>query len=222
MRSGLVFCFLFLAWMSVGALAETDSHDTPLVSTYIVRTGEQLQAPHVLTYKLVEYELQRGRWILPDLGAYDAGRAQSKLLFLAAGADLHRGKKTFLTQEIYFVQAAGPGSHGARSLWVWPVLDLNFTPRLKAEAVAYPTIPLNRAAQAGFDVDRAKLEYAVRRNFTLGGGYGSSKCEGSAWQNKPFLTTTIFSRAGSVEFWLQQMPGGGQVQARYTLVHAGR
>jgi hypothetical protein len=222
MRTGLVFCFLFLGWMSVGAPAETDSYSKPVVSTYIVRTGEQLQAPHVLTYRLVEYAQQRGRWILPDMGVYDTAHGESKLLFLAAGADLHPTKKALLTQEIYFVQAAGPGSHGARSIWLWPVLDLNFTPRLRAEVVVYPTIPLNRAAQAGFDVDRAKLEYAVRRNFSMGGGYGASKCEGSTWQNKPFLNTTIFSRAGSFEFWLQRMPGGGQIQTRFTLVHAGR
>jgi hypothetical protein len=208
--------------MSVGAAEETVSHDKPVVSTYYVRTGEQLQAPHVLTYGLVEYEQQRGRWTLPDLGAYDEGPTKDQLLFLGAGVDLHPAKSALLTQEIYFVQSTGPGSHGARSLWVWPVLELSFTPRLTAEAVAYPTIPLNRAAQAGFDVDRAKLEYALRRNFTVGAGYSSSICEGSAWQNKPFLTTTILSRAGSIEFWLQQMPGGGQVQVRYKLVHTGR
>jgi hypothetical protein len=71
-------------------------------------------------------------------------------------------------------------------------------------------------------VDRAKLEYALRRNFTLGAGYSSSQCEGPTWQNRPFLTTTLFSRSGSVEFWLERMPGGGQLQVRYKLVHSGR
>jgi hypothetical protein len=123
---------------------------------------------------------------------------------------------------LYFSQDVGPDSHGARSIWVWSVLDFNFTPRWQAEVVVYPTIPLNHAAQAAFDVDRAKLEYALHRKFLMGGGYSASICDGGTWKNKPFLTTTVSSRIGSFEFWLQKMPDGGQVQVRYTLIHSER
>jgi hypothetical protein len=222
MRSGLILCFLSLGWMNAGALEEAAPHPEPVISTTFIRTGERLQAPHASTYHMVEFEQQRGRWTFLDLGAYDEGEGQDKLVFAGAGADLRLARKVALTQEVYFVQDTGPGSQAARSLWIWPVFSFAFTPRLTAEAVAYPTIPLNRAAKVGLDVDRAKLEYALRRNFTLGAGYSSSKCEGTTWQNRPFLTTTLFSRSGSFEFWLERMPGGGQLQVRYKLVHSGR
>jgi hypothetical protein len=222
MRSGLTLALLFLGCTLAGSAQEAASRDEPVVTTYLLRTGEQFQAPHVLTYRMVEWEQQRGRWTYPDLGAYQASGGELKLLFVGAGVDLHPGKKALLTQEVYFMQEAGPGSRGARSLWIWPILDLNFTPRLSAEAVAYPTIPLDRASHPGFDVDRAKVEYATRLNLIVGAGYSASKCEGAAWQNKPFLTTTFLSHSNSFEFWLQRIPGGGQLQVRYKLVRSGR
>jgi hypothetical protein len=222
MHKGFIVCFLFLGWINPGVAEETASNRSQVISTYIARTGEQFQAPHVLTYRLAEYEQQRGRWTFPDLGVYGTSQGKDKLVFLGASADFHPGKGALFTQELYFTQDTGPGSHGARSLWVWPVLDLSFTPRLTAEVVAYPTVPLNRAAQAAFNVDRAKLEYALRRNWTAGPGYSSSICEGSAWKNEPFLTTTVSSSAGSFEFWIQRMPGGGQLQLRYKLARVGR
>lgn len=222
MRCCLLVCLLFLGWINGLAAEETVPHHSPVVSTLVVRTGEQLQTPHVPTYKMMEFSQQRGRWILPDIGIYSAEQEKDKLLFGGAGAELRLSNKAVLTQVVYFSQDVGPGSHGARSLWVWPVIDINFTPRWQAEAVVYPTIPLNRAAQAAFDVDRAKLEYVLRRHLTIGGGYSASICDGDPWKNKPFLTTTVPSRAGSFEFWLQRMPGGGQIQVRYTLIHAER
>ena len=228
MRNTFILFFLILASRSFGAAEVPFVRDTPtvttdpVVTTYLVRTGEQFQAPHVLTYRMVEWEQQRGRWTLPDLGGYQSSGTEEKLLFFGAGVDLHPGKKALLTQEAYFVQSAGPGSRGARSFWIWPILDLNFTPRLSAEAVAYPTIPLNRAAQPGFDIDRTKVEFMARPKLTVGAGYSSSKCQGNAWQNKPFLTATVLTRPGSFEFWLQRIPGGGQLQMRYKLVHSGR
>ena len=158
MRSCLIIFVLVFSWVNASSAEETVPHHDPVASTYTVRTGEQLQAPHVLTYRLVEYSLQRGKWILPDFGAYDNGHGHDRLLFTGVGAEFRPSKSAILTQIVYFAQETGPGSHGARYLWVWPVLDLNFTPRLTAEAVVYPTIPLNRSSQAGFDVDRANVE----------------------------------------------------------------
>jgi len=221
MRSGLVICLSILLGVGVARAGESGWRE-PAASSYTVRTGEHLRAPYVQTYRLVEYSQQRGRWILPDFGDYDFGQGGERLLFTGVGAEFHPGKRVVLTQIVYFSQALGPGSHAARYIWVWPVLDVNIAPRLKAEAVAYPTIPLNRAADAGFDLDRAKLEYALRPRFTLGLGYSASECASTGWQNKPFLTTTISTRAGAFEFWLQKIPAGEQIQVRYQLVRSPR
>jgi hypothetical protein len=127
-----------------------------------------------------------------------------------------------LTQELFFAQDTGPAAHGARYLWIWPVADFQFTPKLTGEAVVVPCLPLNRAARIQYDFDRAKVEYALSPKFLLGGGYSASKYASDAWLSKPFLTTTVSTREGAFEFWLQKTPGGGQIQMRYQLVHVGR
>ena len=215
-------CLLVLGGIGVVRAEESALPREPVSTAYTVRTGEQFLGPHVATYRLFEYSQQRGRWVLPDFGDYDFGQGGERYLFAGVGAEFRPAKRATLTQIVYFSQAVGPGSHGARSIWVWPVLDVDLTPRLTAEAVVYPTIPLNGASQAGFDVDRAKMEYAVRRKLSAGAGYSGSICAGSAWKNKPFLTSTVTTRAGSFEFWMQRMPGGGQVQVRYQLVRSDR
>ncbi len=88
---------MFLGWINGLAAEETVPHHTPVVSTYVVRTGEQLQTPHVLTYELVEYSQQRGRWILPDIGIYGGGQDKDKLLFGGAGAELRLNRRVVLT-----------------------------------------------------------------------------------------------------------------------------
>jgi hypothetical protein len=215
-----IFTFLFLLACLQASFAESGDPQRPL-SIYIVRTGEQLQAPHVLTYRMFEYAQMRGRWIFPDVGYYDSGHANDALWFAGAGGEVYRGERITWTQEIYAAQEAGSAAHNQRSLWLWPVLDLRLTPRLTAQAVAYPTVPLDRAAQWGFSVDRAKLEYAVRPHFQAGAGYSSSKCAGNPWQNKPFVTSTVINRTGAWEFWMQRIPGGAQIQLRYQLMRRG-
>jgi hypothetical protein len=194
---------------------------TPSVlSSYTARTGEQFQAPHILTYGLVEYSQQRGRWIFPDIGVYAEAHSDGQLIFAGVGGEFHPSRRATLTQIVYYSQDTD--SHHARMIWLWPVLDLRFTPRLSAEAVAYPTIPLNKAATAGFDIDRVKLEYALNRRLTVGPGYSASICDGGSWQNKPFGTTTLNTRLGSFEFWVERIHGGGQLQMRYQLNHIER
>jgi len=219
MRSWFVVaCLLFGGTRTVAALS--DPPHLPVVSTLVLRTGEPLQATHKLTYELVEFSQQRGRWIAPDIGIYGSSDESDKLIFAGAGAEfLFRGKIDY-TQILYISQAVGPGAHGARTLWIWPVLDVNLTPRWMSEVVVYPTIPLNGAAEAGFDIDRAKLQYAFTRRFSAGAGYSASIYENCAWKNKPLATATYFSRAGSVEFWLERIPAGAQVQVRYTLTRS--
>lgn len=218
MRSWLVVgCLLFGGIRAIAS--QSDTTHVPVASTLVVRTGEPLQASHKLTYELLEFSQQRGRWIVPDIGIYGSSDESDKLVFAGAGAEFLFHRKIDYTQIFYISQAVGPGSHGARTLWIWPVLDVNLTPRWMSEVVVYPTIPLNHAAEAGFDIDRAKLQYAFTRHFSAGAGYSASIYENCPWKNKPLATATYFSRAGSTEFWLERIPAGAQVQVRYTLTH---
>jgi hypothetical protein len=192
-----------------------------LESSYTLRTGEQLQGPHVLTYRLFEYSQQRDRWILPDFGYYDIGSTRERIVFTGVGAELVHNPRFVWTQVLYVAEWAGPAAHHERDLWIWPVLDARLSPRLSGEMVVYPTIPLNRAARWELDVDRAKLEYAARPWLKTGAGYSACVGANTGWTNKPLLTATFTGRAGSWEFWLERMPGGGQVQMRYSLVRKG-
>lgn len=220
MRNLLLVLFFGFACLQPSFAEPAEPH--PLSSIYIVRTGEPLQAPHVLTYHMLEYAQMRGRWIFPDVGYYDAGHWNDGQWFLGAGAEVLHTRKAVWTQEVYFAQEAGSGAQNQRYLWIWPVLDLSFTQRLTAQAVAYPTVPLDQTARWGFDVDRAKLEYAFRPHLRAGAGYCSSKSATSDWINKPLLTATFVHRTGDWEFWLERIPGGAQVQLRYQLVHRDR
>jgi len=194
----------------------------PVQDIVILRTGEQFQAPHIVTYHLVELAQQRGRWLVPDFGVIDYGKGDFRELFLGGGPVYQYGKKVTFTQELFFAQDTGPAAHGARYLWPWPVFNFQFTPKLSSEVVAYLCIPLNHAAYMQYVLDRAKLERAVNRRLTLGAGLGFVKNAGQPWQNRHFLTSTINTRQGAFEFWLQKIPGGGQLQFRYQLVHSER
>jgi hypothetical protein len=185
-----------------------------------LRMGEQLQSPHIVTYRVAEWEQMRGRWILPDIGYYDTGYGKDQIWFAGGGADLLHSKHVDWEQEIYALQEAGPESHNKRFLWLWPVLDFRFRPRLTAQVVPYPTLPLNRAQGWGFDVDRAKIEWAATSHWQAGVGYSGGFTPSSSCQHSPFLTVTRATRVGNFEMWLQRISGGAQVQLRYTLVHA--
>jgi len=220
---------IYLLAFLMGGLAFSNAEETapqqsssPVQDIVILRTGEQFQAPHVITYHLVEIAQQRGKWLVPDFGAIDYGKGNFRELFIGGGPIYHYGKMVTYNQELFFAQDTGPEAHGARYLWPWPVFNFQFTPRLSTEVVAYLCIPLNRAAYMQYDVDRAKLEYAVSRRLIAGGGLSLAKNAGHPWENKSFITTTVSTRHGTFEFWLQKTPGGGQIQMRYQLVHTRR
>jgi hypothetical protein len=71
-------------------------------------------------------------------------------------------------------------------------------------------------------LERAKLEYALKKRWKIGAGYAGTKPVGGHWANKPFLTTTLSSKEGAFEVWLQKIPAGTQVEIRYVLVHTSR
>lgn len=212
----LTYFALLLALLApVLPAEEPKSHP---VDIYIVRTAEQLQSPHVVTYRVFEWEQMRGRWIGPDFGYYDTGYGKEQVWFAGGGAVLAEGRHLHWEQELYVSQEAGPEALNRRSLWIWPVVNLQFRPRLSAQIAAYPTIPLNRAQRWGFDVDRGKIEWKASSHWLAGVGYSGGICSSRTWQNEPFLTVTRTTHAGSFEFWLQNTPGGGQAQLRYSLV----
>jgi hypothetical protein len=213
-------CFLIISILLIANdLPAQADHRNPVVNMYVLRMGEQLQSPHIVTYRVAEWEQMRGRWILPDVGYYDTGYGKDQIWFAGGGADVLHSKHVDWEQEIYALQEAGPESTNKRFLWLWPVLDFRFRPRLTGEFVAYPTLPLNRAQGWGYDVDRAKIEWASTSHWKAGVGYAGGFTASSTCQHSPFLTVTRLTRAGNFEMWLQRISGGAQVQLRYTLVH---
>lgn len=185
----------------------------------VVRGSEALQSPHVMGYRMVEWAQLRSIWLLPDIGYYDTGNGKDQLWFVGGGIDLPKPHVEW-SEEIYVAQAAGPEAHNERSMWLWTVFEFNLRKRLTAELVCYPTLPLNRSQDWGFDIDRGKLEWAVKPHWLIGPGYsGTSFSSKSSWQSKPFATVTRKTGTGNYEFWLQRIPGGTQAQFRYMLVH---
>jgi hypothetical protein len=197
--------------------AETP-HSSPVKNIYVVRFGEQLQSPHIVTYRVVEWAQKRGRWILPDLGYKDNGYAQDQIWFVAGGAQiLHRDRFDW-TQEFYFTQEAGPESHNKRSLWIWPVLDGRYPHHLSSQAVMFPTIPLDSAQRWGLDVDRARVEWNAKPRWLTGVGYSGGICKQRTWQNRPFVSLKRKTQMGDFDLWAQRVPGGAQLQVRWLLV----
>lgn len=203
--------------------AAEDAKPGVTADIYLLRTGEMLQSPHVVTYRMVEWTQTRGRWIAPDFGYYDTGYGRDQIWFAGAGARFLNRRHIDWSQEVYLTQEAGPESQNKRSLWLWPVVDLSFLQRLTGEIAAYPTIPLDKAQRWGADVDRAKLEWADSSRWLMGFGYSGGICTSRSWQSKPFVTVTRKTKnLGDVEFWLQPAPDGAQVQLRYLLVRDER
>jgi hypothetical protein len=216
--SGCLLLFVLFGLHTGFAEQDSSSH---LESTYVFRTGEQLQGPHVLTYRLLEYAQTRGRWTFPDMGYYDTGNLSTQLWFIGTGADVVRTRHFAWNQTIYVAQESGSAASNQRTIRLWPVLDFTLTRHLTGQAVVFPILPIDHSAKAGFGVDRAKLEVAASSHLRFGAGYNASKCTGSPIENDPFGTITVTNRAGAWEFWLQHMAGGGQVQLRYVLVRKG-
>lgn len=219
MRCRFLYVMMVLAALPLFA-AENDSPALP-ETAFVARTGVRMQSHYEATYHLYEFSQQRGRWLWPDLGYYDSGKTNDQLWFAGAGGDIIRNNRVELLQIVYVEQEVGRDAHNQRAIWIWPVLDVQLTPRLSSETVVYPTIPIDRSQRWAFDVDRSKLEYQLRRNLKAGAGYSASVGAECDWFSKPFLTTTLTNRTGSWEFWIQRISGGAQLQVRYTLTHTG-
>ena len=211
-----VFLFLLIfTWQS--ARSEEAAAPSATQNFLVIRSGEQLQSPHIFTYRLTEWSQQRGRWILPDIGYYDTGRLNDRIFFTGGGGEVIHNQRMVWTQIVYIGQATGSATQQQRMLWIWPVLDAKISERWSSETVLYPTIPLNKAERWAFDIDRTKLEYSFGSHFRAGAGYSACVGATTSWTNKPLATATVSNHTGAWEFWLERMPGGAQAQVRYTL-----
>jgi hypothetical protein len=219
-----VKCLTYFAWLLIGSgallgqVSAAEQAPAHPVNIVIVRTGEQLQGPHVVTYRLAEWEQMRGRWIPADFGYYDTGYGKDQIWFGGGGVVVTARPRFRWEQEVYVSQETGPQSENRRAVWIWPVFYVQPNPRLSIQVAPYPTIPLDRAQRWSFNFDRAKIEWSINSRWRAGVGYSGGICSARTWQNEPFLTATRRTHLGSFEMWLQSMPGSAQVQLRYVLV----
>lgn len=214
---GKSWAYLFLALIAATCGAESKDSN-PAVNVYIVRGAEQLNGPHTVTYRLAEWTQIRGRWMVPDIGYYDTGYGKDQIWFAGGGFYLVNKPRVAYYQEFYVTQEAGPEAHNQRGLWIWPVVETRFKKSFFNQVAAIPTIPLNASQRWGFDIDRAKSEWAPSPHWLVGAGYSGGICSTRTWESKPFVTATRKTRSGNYEVWIQRTAGGAQVQLRYLFV----
>lgn len=189
---------------------------------FMARSGESLETPHIAVIHYLEFLQIRKNWIAPDIGYVDFGHGTYREFFIGGGRTLYDGKIATWDQELLYLQAAGSAARSASYLQPWSMLRLRFTPKFTSETVYFAYLPLNDSAKFHQVIERAKFEYAVVKRWKIGAGYAGDKIPGEHWANNPFLTTTINTKAGAFEFWLQKIPAGEQIQLRYALFHTSR
>jgi hypothetical protein len=196
--------------------------DAPTKSFLLARTGESLTAPYIATIHYFEFFQVRKKWVYPDIGYVDFGKGNYREFFIGGGRTLYDGKFASWDQELMYDQATGPAARSARYLQPYAIFRVYFTPKFRNETDYFLYLPLNDSARIHFVLERAKFEYSLAKKWKIGAGYAGNKFPGVPWVKKPFISTTISTRAGAFEFWLQKIPGGAQVQIRYALVHTSR
>jgi hypothetical protein len=199
-----------------------DAAPPPMKSFFLARTGESLKGPYIGTIHYLEFFQIRKKWIYPDTGYVDFAHGNYREFFIGGGRTLIDDKIATWDQELLYVQTAGSAAGSARYLQPWSMLRVRFTPKFTNETVYFAYFPLNDSAHIHHVFERVKFEYALKKRWKAGVGYAGVKFPGVPWVNKPLLTTTIATRAGAFEFWLQRIPGGEQVEVRYALIHASR
>lgn len=194
--------------------------DEPTKTFFMARTGESLKTPHIATIHYLEFFQIRKKWIYPDIGYVDFGHGNYREFFIGGGRTLIENKIASWDQELLYVQATGSDAGSARYLQPWSMLRIRFTPKFTNETVYFLYFPLNDSARFHQVIERLKFEYALNNYWKVGAGYAGTRPVGGHWLNKPFVTTTLSTKAGAFEFWLQKIPAGGQIEVRYALMHA--
>lgn len=173
------------------------------------------------TYRFAEiFHESADGWIFPDLGYVDFGGDRYREFFAGFGRTLVRRPRVTVVGEVYYLQAVGPASAGAKYVLPWILVAARPSPRVRGEAVYFPYLPLTSGAQRQHVLDRAKLEYSLQPYLRAGAGYAAYQTRGVDWQSRPFVTMTVAPpRVGDIEIWLQRIPGrGAQIHVRYQQV----
>jgi len=204
------------------AAPDEETSATPTKTFFEARTGESLNSPHIGIIHYLEFFQIRKKWIYPDIGYVDFAHGNYREFFIGGGRTLFDNKIATWDQELLYVQATGPAAASARYLQPWSMLRVRFTPKFTNETVYFAYFPLNDSAHIHHVIERAKFEYALKKHWKIGAGYAGVKFPGVPWVNKPLLTTTLSTKAGAFELWLQKIPGGEQIEFRYALIHTSR
>lgn len=205
-----------MAFFILLTLAYTAQAQDKPQTVVILRTGFSSQEGHARTYDFAEVYQAHGRWIPIDVGYFDSSKpGDYREGFVGGGATILNTKRVTMVEEGYLDVAGGSKSGGALYFQPWTLFIFRVTPKVNTEVVYFPYLPLNDAGRVQHVLERVKGEYDFGR-VKIGGGLGGYKFDGQAWQNKPFVSTTLKSFGhGALEFWGQKMPKGGQLQVRY-------
>lgn len=201
------------------ASATGEPASAPTTTFFLARTAQRLDASFAGTFHYLEFFQVRNRWIYPDIGYVDFAHSNYREFFVGGGRTLIENKWAAWDLELLYDQATGPAAGSAAYLQPFTILRLFFTPKISGEAEYFAYLPLNDSAKFHNVLERTKIEYAVKKRWKIGAGYAGVNRLGTAWQNKPFITTTISTEAGAFELWLQRIPNGAQAELRYRLVH---
>ena len=186
---------------------------------FLARHAQTLQRQSTATMHYLELFQVRRRWVLPDIGYIDFGHNDYREMFIGGGYTLYEGKQLNFIEELFFEKAFGSRANDAKYLVPWTMVQYRLTDNLGGEAVYFPYVPLNKSGRAQHVLERMKLERNIGKRWKAGAGLGGYKYADNAWSHKPFLTTTLSTRWGDWEFWLQRLPGNrAQFQIRYAIV----
>jgi hypothetical protein len=209
-----------LAACAGSTFAQGQDSASKTATIVMARWGERAESPAINTYHYVEVFQVRGKWVYPDIGYVDFGHNNYREFFAGGGYTFLGGKHITAVGELLYEQALGPSTHNDRWLVPWTILQYRITPKLGGEASYFAYAPLSSTAIVQHVLERAKLDYKIKSHWKIGAGYAGKKAENNPWQNKPFLTATLITKGGDVEFWLQRLPQNIlQVQVRYKLVY---
>jgi hypothetical protein len=184
----------------------------------LAREGQRFRPQNSATLHYLEAFQVRHKWVLPDVGYIDFGHSNYREVFMGGGYVLYDGKHISVTEEGLFIQASGSSTDQARYVMPWTMIQYHLTEKLGGEAVYFPYIPLNNSGRKQHVLERAKLERKIAGRWKAGAGLGGYKFADEAWSNRPFVTTTVSTRWGDWEFWLQRLPENKpQFQIRYAI-----
>jgi hypothetical protein len=215
LRSVLITCLVCGEF----AFSQSPPPAPETTTVLLARHGQRLQLPSTATFHYLELFQIRRKWVFPDLGYIDFGRNDYRELFVGGGYTLYEGKHFSLIEEMFFVQASGSAANQARYVMPWTMIQYRLTNKLSGEAVYFPYLPLNKSGREQHVLERMKLERKIASHWKAGAGLGGYKFADEAWSHRPFLTTTVSTRWGDWEFWLQRLPQNKpQFQIRYAIV----